>query len=239
MILKCVAIDDEPLALNVIADYIDKIPNVELQGRFTNSLEAIQFIDGNEVDLIFIDIEMPDMSGFDLIGKLKKKPLIIFTTAFSEYAVEGFKIDAIDYLLKPIDYPDFLKSVKKATEYLSLKNEKNTLVQSNKDFLFIKSEYKVIRVNFDDIIYIQGMSEYVKIHRVNSRPIMTLLSMKSLEAQLPAAKFMRVHKSYIVNLFKVNMIERNEIVYEDGTLIPISQQYKANFQRFVDENFMM
>ena len=135
--------------------------------------------------------------------------------------------------------PEFSKAVNKAKEWLEIRNEKNSMVEATKDFLFIKSEYKIIRINFSEITYIQGMSEYVKIHLTSRKPIMSLISLKSLEAQLPATLFMRVHKSYIVNLQKVNMIERNEIVYDDGTIIPVSQQYKLQFQEFVDKNFMI
>lgn len=239
MSIKCVIIDDEPLALTVLEGYIKQLPFLELVDKFTNSVKGFKYLIDNEIDLLFVDIQMPDMTGFEIVSNLKTKPLIIFTTAYSEYAVEGFKADAIDYLLKPIDFPDFLKAVNKAKDWYELKNQKTLQIQSNKEFLFIKSEYKILRINFNEIKYIQGMSEYVKIHLTNSKPIMSLLSLKSLEVQLPANQFMRVHKSYIVNLQKINMIERNEIVYDDGTVIPISQQYKDQFQNFLNDNFML
>ena len=237
--IRCLAIDDEPLALNVLENYIVQTPDLELVERFTNSVKALQFLNQNEVDLLFVDIQMPDLSGLDLIQNLKNKPVLIFTTAYSEYAVEGFKADAIDYLLKPIDYPDFEKAVNKAKDWIYTKRGNAFNIQATKDFLFIKSEYKIIRINFDDIKYIQGMSEYVRIHLTHAKPIMSLISLKSLEAQLPESKFMRVHKSYIVNLQKINVIERNEIVYDDGTIIPVSAQYKAKFQEFIDKNFLV
>ena len=237
--IKCVIIDDEPLALNVLEGYIKQTPFLELAEKFTNPVKAFNYLNDNEADLIFVDIQMPDLSGLDIVAKLRNKPSLIFTTAYSEYAMEGFRADAIDYLLKPIDYPDFLKAVNKAKEWIFAIKGKDIDVQSNKDFLFIKSEYKIIRINFKEIIYVQGMSEYVKIHLTNSKPIMSLLSLKSLEAQLPEDMFMRVHKSYIVNLQKINVIERNEIVYDDGTIIPVSLQYKAKFQEFVEKNFMI
>ncbi|MCX6309200.1 MAG: LytTR family DNA-binding domain-containing protein [Bacteroidia bacterium] len=236
--IRCVALDDEPLALNILVNYINQIPELKLIEKFTNPIKALLFLNSNEVDLLFVDIQMPDLSGMQLISELKKKPVLIFTTAYSEYAVEGFKADAIDYLLKPIDYPDFERAVNKAKDWIYTKRSSVLNVQANKDFLFIKSEYKIIRINFEDIKYIQGMSEYVKIHLSNAKPIMSLISMKSLEAQLPESKFMRVHKSYIVNLQKINMIERNEIVYDDGTVIPVSQQYKEAFQTFLEKNFL-
>ena len=239
MIIKCVIVDDEPLALSVLERYINQTPFLQLVEKFTNPVKAFKYLNDNEIDLLFVDIQMPDLSGFELVNNLKRKPVFIFTTAYSEFALEGFKADALDYLLKPIDIPEFTKAVNKAKEWLEIRNEKNSQVETTKDFLFIKSEYKIIRINFSEITYIQGMSEDVKIHLSSRKPIMSLISLKSLEAQLPASMFMRVHKSYIVNLQKVNMIERNEIVYDDGTIIPVSQQYKVQFQEFVNKNFML
>lgn len=239
MSIKCVIVDDEPLALSVLERYINQTPFLELTEKFTNPVKAYKYLNDNEIDLLFVDIQMPDLTGFELVNNLKKKPVFIFTTAYGEYALEGFKADALDYLLKPIDLPEFSKAVNKAREWLEIRNEKNSQVEAGKDFLFIKSEYKIIRINFSEITYIQGMSEYVKIHLSNRKPIMSLISLKSLEAQLPPATFMRVHKSFIVNLQKVNMIERNEIVYDDGTIIPVSAQYKTVFQEFVDKNFLI
>ena len=239
MNIKCVIVDDEPLALSVLERYINQTPFLELVDKFTNPIKAFKYLNDNEIDLLFVDIQMPDLNGFELVNNLKKKPVFIFTTAYSEYALDGFKADALDYLLKPINMPEFSKAVNKAKEWLEIRNEKNSMVEATKDFLFIKSEYKIIRINFSEITYIQGMSEYVKIHLTSRKPIMSLISLKSLEAQLPATLFMRVHKSYIVNLQKVNMIERNEIVYDDGTIIPVSQQYKLQFQEFLDKNFMI
>lgn len=239
MIIRCLAIDDEPLALKVIEDYVRQTPFLELVEMFTNPVKAFNYLNEheNEIDLIFIDVQMPDLNGLDMVSKLRNKPLLIFTTAYSQYALQGFKADAIDYLLKPIDYPDFLKAANKAKEWLILRKGKSPDIQSNKDFLFIKSEYKIIRINFNEIKYIQGMSEYVRIHLTGRKPIMSLISLKSLELQLPESMFMRVHKSYIVNLQSISVIERNEIVYDDGTIIPVSQQYKSKFQEYIDRNF--
>jgi two-component system, LytTR family, response regulator LytT len=239
MNIKSVAIDDEPLALKVLEDYINKTPFLELVEKFTNPVKAYNFLNENEIDLLFVDIQMPDLSGLDVASKLKQKPVLIFTTAYSEYAMEGFKADAIDYLLKPIDYPEFLKAVNKAKDWIYAKRGQNINIQSNKDFLFIKSEHKIIRINFSEIRYIQGMSEYARIYLTTSKPIMSLVSLKHLETQLPADMFMRVHKSYIVNLQKINIIERFEIIYDDGTKIPVSQQYKSKFQEYLDKNFML
>lgn len=235
MKLSCVAIDDEPLALDIIAGYIHKTPFLALEGLFTNSVKALEYMQAHPIDLLFVDIQMPDMNGFQIIDQLGYKPLIIFTTAYGEYALEGFKVDATAYLLKPVDYPDFERAVQKARDWFVAK----TNVRTNKEFLFIKSEYKVIRMNFSDILYIQGMSEYVKIHTTNSKMIMSLLSLKQLESQLPVERFMRVHKSFIVNLDKVNVIERGEIYYDDGTVIPVSTQYKDKFNDYLAKNFLL
>lgn len=235
MRLRCVAIDDEPLALEILSGYIAKDLSIELLGCFTDGIKALDFLSQNEIDLLFIDIQMPDINGFQLIEKLSQKPLVVFTTAYADYALEGFKVDAVDYLLKPIDQPDFEKAIQKVKQRLSSQIN----VRSNKEFLFIKSEYKIIRVNFLDIVYIQGMSEYVKIHILNSKAIMSLLSLKQLEGELPADRFMRVHKSFIVNLDKVNVVERGEIYYADGTIIPISPQYKEKFNDYLMKNFLL
>ncbi|MGL4229359.1 MAG: LytR/AlgR family response regulator transcription factor [Tannerellaceae bacterium] len=235
MKLKCIAIDDEPLALEIISGYIKQSSCLELLDVFTNGVKALDFVNENTVDLLFVDIQMPDLNGFQLIERLNVKPMIIFTTAYGEYALEGFKVNAIDYLLKPVDKPDFDKAVAKAYSWFSTQVN----IKFNKNFLFIKSEYKIIRVNFDDIIYVQGMSEYVKIHTVNTKPVMSLLSLKLLESQLPSDRFMRVHKSFIVNLDKVNIVERGEIYFEDGTIVPVSQQYKDKFNHFLESNFLL
>lgn len=237
--IRCIAIDDEPLALNVLEGYIQQIPELELLEKFTNPIKALEFLAKQEVDLLFVDIQMPDLTGLELTALLKNKPVLILTTAYSEYAVEGFKADALDYLLKPIDFPDFERAVGKAKDWIYTKRSSTMNIQANQDFLFIRSEYKIIRINFEEIKYIQGMSEYVRIHLTTGKPIMSLISLKSVESQLPESKFMRVHKSFIVNLQKINIIERNEIVYDDGTVIPVGPQYKEAFQAFLDKNFML
>tara|TARA_R110001583_G_scaffold1670_2_gene12985 strand:+ start:2843 stop:3553 length:711 start_codon:yes stop_codon:yes gene_type:complete len=234
--IKCIAIDDEPLALKQIISYIEKTPFLELKKGFESPIEAISYLQENTVDLIFVDINMPDLNGVDFVKSLNNPPKIIFTTAYSEYALEGFKVDAIDYLLKPIDYAAFLKASTKAKQWFKLQNQKEEL-KSNDDFLFIKSEYKIIRVKIEDIKYIEGMREYIRIHLVNEKPIMTLLSMKAMEAQLANKNFMRVHRSYIVNLNKITTIERSRIIF-DKVYIPVSEQYKEKFHQFIEKNFL-
>lgn len=236
--IKCLAIDDEPLALRQIVEYIKKTPFLELAGQCESAMKAMDFLEKNRVDLMFVDINMPDLNGMDFVKSLENPPVIIFVTAYSEYALEGFRVDAIDYLLKPISYGDFLKSANKAKVWFEKHLQKADEVKSNKDFLFIKSEYKILRINFDDIKYIEGMNEYIKIHLTTSKPVMTLLSMKAIEEQLPTEKFMRVHRSYIVNLGKISVIERSRIIFDGNVYIPVSEQYKSNFQSYIEKNFL-
>ncbi len=237
--IRSIAIDDEPLALKQIAAYIEKTPFLVLEGQFESALQAITFFEENDVDLMFVDINMPDLSGMDFVKSMKNPPRVIFTTAYSEYALEGFKVDAVDYLLKPIGYPDFLKASEKAKERIQAQEMENTKVRGDDKFLFIKSEYKVLRINLSEIKYIEGMREYVRIHLNNEKPVMTLMSMKKMEEFLPKENFMRVHRSYIVNLDKITIVERNRIVFDKNVYIPISEQYKERFQQYLDDNFLI
>lgn len=233
--IRCLALDDEPLALTQISSYIEKTPFLELAGCLNSALKAIDFLAKNEVDLIFADIRMPDLSGMDLIKSISNPPMVIFTTAYSEYAVEGFKADAVDYLLKPIAYADFLTAANKAQKLFDLQHQ--AFVTHDQDYLFVKSEYRIIRINFKDIQYIEGMREYVRIHLTTDKPVMTLLSMKSLEEQLPQDQFMRVHKSFIVNLSQIKIVERSRIVF-GNEYIPVGEAYKGAFQRYLDDKFL-
>ena len=239
MMINCITIDDEPLALKQIESYINKTPFLELNASFESSIEALSYLqdNSNSVDLMFVDINMPDLNGMDFVKSLNNPPKIIFTTAYSEYALEGFKVDALDYLLKPIDYAAFLKAANKARTWFDLQNSKQEEIKSNDDYLFIKSEYKIVRIKLEDVTYIEGMREYIRIHLTHEKPIMTLLSMKAMEAQLASKNFMRVHRSYIVNLNKITTVERNRIVF-DKVYIPVSEQYKEKFGEFIEKNFL-
>lgn len=237
--IRCIAIDDEPLALKQMVEYIEKTPFLVFMEQFESALQAIPFLQDHEVDLMFVDINMPDLSGMDFVKSLNHTPKVIFTTAYSEYAVEGFRVDAVDYLLKPISYSDFLKAADKARERISITGKEGAQIERNENFLFIKSEYKILRINLSDIKYIEGMREYVRIHIENQRSVMALMSMKKMEEFLPDEGFMRVHRSYIVNLEKVNTVERNRIVFDNKVYIPVSEQYKSNFQDFLDKNFLI
>ena len=234
----CIAIDDEPLALKQIADYINKTPYLVLAGEFASAIQAIDFLQDHHVDLMFVDINMHDLSGMDFVKSLNNPPKVIFTTAYSEYALEGFKVDAADYLIKPIGYVDFLKASDKTKERYFSKTAEATSIQHNEQFLFIKSDYKLIRINYTDIKYIEGMREYVRIFIENQDPIMALMSIKKIEEHLPEKDFMRVHRSFIVNLNKITIVERNRIIFDKKVYIPISEQYKAIFQQYLDGKFL-
>lgn len=236
--IRCIVIEDEPLALKQIESYIDKTPFLEKVAACRSAFEAAEVLKDQEVDLMFADINMPDLSGMDFVKSLEDPPMVIFTTAYSEYAIEGFRVDAIDYLLKPISYSDFLHSANKARTWFESRAAKPAQLKSDEEFLFIKSEYRIIRINFNDIKYIEGMNEYVRIHLAGSKPVMSLLSMKSLEQQLPGERFMRVHRSYIVNLSKITVIERNRIIFDNSVYIPVGEQYKAKFHQYLDANFL-
>lgn len=237
--IPCIAIDDEPLALKQIVNYIDKTPFLTLIAQFESALEAVSFLQESEVSLMFVDINMPDLNGMDFVKSLNNPPKVIFTTAYSEYALEGFRVNAVDYLLKPIGYSQFLKASEKAKDWIQFKEGENTEVHGNDKFLFIKSEYKILRINLSDIKYIEGMREYVRIHLTNEKPVMALMSMKKMEEFLPNAKFMRVHRSFIVSLGKITTIERNRIVFDEKTYIPVSEQYKEKFQQYLNDNFLI
>jgi DNA-binding LytR/AlgR family response regulator len=237
--IKCIAIDDEPLALKQIAAYIRKVPFLDLSEQFESALEAISYLQDNEIDLMFIDINMPDLNGMDFVKSLNNPPKVIFTTAYSQYAVEGFKVNAIDYLLKPISFNDFLCSANKAKERLLKPSHEAESVNGNEEFLFIKSEYKIFRINYSDIKYIEGMREYLRIHIENHPPVMALMSMKKMEQFLPDKSFMRIHRSYIVNLNKVKIVERFRIIFDDKNYIPVGDNYKSKFQEFLDSNFLI
>ena len=239
MNLRCFAIDDEPLALQQMCSYIKQTPFLELLGGFKDAVSALEKIQELQPDLLFVDINMPELNGLDFVRSLHHPCMVIFTTAYDQYALEGFRVDAVDYLLKPISYPAFLKAANKALKLhdVGAKPPPETL-SGNDEGLFVKSEYRIVRIRFNEIKYIEGMREYVRIYLTDGNPVMTLLSMKALEEKLPPQQFMRVHRSYIVNLNKINVIERNRIVFDTDVYIPIGEQYKEAFQGFVDRCFL-
>ena len=234
MNLRCIAIDDEPLALQQMRSYIEKTSFLNGLAFCSNAQDALEEIHTNSVDLLFVDINMPELTGMDLVKTLSPEKMVVFTTAYSEYALEGFQVNAVDYLLKPISYPDFLKSANKAKALFDLKLQQETLTEE--DGIFVRADYRSIRIRFDNICYIEGMREYVRIHLTEGNPVMTLLSMKALEEKLPSHQFMRVHRSFIVNLNKVNIVEQNHIVFNARTSIPIGGLYKDTFQQYIDKH---
>ena len=239
MTIKCIAIDDEPLALKQISSYVDKTPFLEAVALCKSAFDAMEYLAKNEVDLMFVDINMPDLNGMDFVKSLAQKPQIIFTTAYSEYAVDGFKVDALDYILKPVSYASFLKSANKAKTWFELNHRQSETIQTTQDSLFVKSEYKMIRIFLSEITYIESSNEYIKIHLINGEPVTTLIRLKVMEEQLPKDKFMRVHRSFIVNLGRVKVIERNRIIFDQNVYIPVGEQYKESFQAFVDKTFLV
>jgi two-component system, LytTR family, response regulator LytT len=236
--ITTIAIDDEPLALQLVAGYIEKTPGLKLAGKFDNPVEASEFIVNNHVELIFVDIQMPDLNGIEFTRLLEKGPKVIFTTAFEKYAIEGYKLDVVDYLLKPFSYEEFLASVRKARNLISLEQKAMHKVESNEEFLFLKSDYKIRRINFNDILYIEGLKDYVKVYtRSDPKPVLTISTLKLIESKLPESKFMRVHRSFIVNLKRIETIDRSRIVFGKA-YIPVSDQYKEKFQEYLDRNFL-
>lgn len=213
-------------------------PSLLMIGAFDNPLDAIDFLSTQSVDLIFVDIQMPDLTGIEFARTLENAPKIIFTTAYEKYALEGFKLNAIDYLLKPFSYEEFLKAAQKARKQSELEASALSSIEANSQFLFLKSEYKIRRINFNDILYIEGLKDYIKVYTTGEdKPVLSLNSMKSLEQKLPETKFMRVHRSFIVNLDRIDTIERSRIIF-GKTYIPVSDQYKDKFQEYLDKNFL-
>ncbi|NTW24581.1 MAG: response regulator transcription factor [Lentimicrobium sp.] len=237
--IRTIAIDDEPLALQLVTGYITKTPFLEHLGSFDSPLTAMEFLENNPVDLIYLDIQMPDLMGTEFARINKESSHVIFTTAFPDYAVEGFRLNALDYLLKPFSYEEFLESARRAKQRVSVEQPAiQQQIETSSDFLFIKSDYKVRRINLSDIQYIEGLKDYVKVYlHGDPKPVLTLATMKQMEGKLPPDRFMRVHRSFIVNLQRIEIIERSRIVF-GNVYIPISDQYKEGFQKFVDRNFI-
>ena len=233
--IRCLAIDDEPLALQQIAAYINKVPYLELAAQCQSALEARQFLSDDRVDAIFCDINMPDLNGMDFVKSLTAPPLVVFTTAYSEYAIEGFKVNAVDYLLKPFGMQDFMRAANRLQERLSVPA---SAPAETDDTLFLKTDYRIVKVNIPDIRYVEAMSEYLKVWiEGEAKPIITLLSMKKMEERLPD-NFMRVHRSYIINLDKIQEVNKNRVIMDADTYLPIGDLYKEAFQAYLDKKFL-
>ncbi|PQJ81743.1 LytR/AlgR family response regulator transcription factor [Polaribacter glomeratus] len=235
--ITCVIVDDEPMALNLVESYVDKTPFLVLKKKCSSAIEAMEFIKTEPVDLLFLDIQMPDLTGIEFSKMLPKETRVIFTTAFDQYALEGFKVEALDYLLKPFDYAEFLAAANKANTWFELvKGQKQPIVNEEKEFLFVKSEYKQLRIKLADVLYFEGLKDYIKIWlKDNPKAILTLMSLKKLEEELPETQFMRVHRSFIVSLKNIDVIERSQIIINKQR-ITVSEQYKPRFLEFVNNN---
>jgi DNA-binding LytR/AlgR family response regulator len=236
--IKCAIVDDESLAIRLLADYVQKTPTLELVGKFNKPTQALPLLQKEEIDLLFLDIEMPELTGLEFIKLLKNKPLVILTTAYSQYAIDGFDLDVSDYLLKPITFERFLKAVNKVSEVWHLKKENQEkenqekpqnqpmpILEDKKDYLWVKADQKLQKIFFKDILYIEGLKEYVSIYTIQNQRIITLEALKNLEESLPCPPFVRCHKSYIVSLDKVTAIVDNQLEISKK-LIPIGASYK-------------
>lgn len=231
--MNCIAIDDEPLALDVIEDFTAKIPFLHLAGKYTSAFEAMEILNNNKIDLIFLDINMPHISGLEFLRSIENRPMVIFTTAYSEYALDGFEMNAVDYLVKPIAWERFLKSVNKAFELYLLKQEKGRLeIMNPSDFILVKADYATIKINLNEILYIEGLKDYIKIY-CGRKPVLTKSTMKNMEEKLPSGNFVRVHKSFIVSLAKIDSIENQRIVIGEKR-IPVGDQYKDGFNTIIN-----
>ena len=236
MNINCVIIDDEPLASGLLEGYVNKTPYLNLVGVYNSALQAMKDLREDPVHLIFLDIQMPELSGIEFSKILPKETKIIFTTAFPEYALEGYKVNALDYLLKPISYEDFLKSTDKALEWYSIKLKQD--IYRRDRFMFVKSDYKLVRVCLDDILYVEGVKDYVRFSLKNGEKVSSLMSLRKLEDYLPKPEFLRTHRSHIVHMPYTPLVDRAHIVFDDIE-IPISDNYKEEVQAYFDEHTLV
>ena len=242
MTIRCAIIDDEPLALGLLASYVKKTPSLKLCGTYSSAIQAMEMLPNNPVDLLFLDIQMPELNGLEFSKMVPEKTRIVFTTAFEQYAIDGYRANALDYLLKPISYADFIEAVGKAVEWFNLKlkaeGEKTNTQTETPDYIYVKSDYKLIQISLDKILYIEGLKDYVKIYTEdNPRPILSLISMKALEEKLPEERFLRVHRSFIVQKQKIKVIDKGRIVF-GKEYIPISETYKTLLQDYVNKHII-
>jgi DNA-binding LytR/AlgR family response regulator len=233
MVINCAIIDDEPLAAGLLKSYAIKTPFLNLVGTYGSALEAMKELRDNPVQLLFLDIQMPELSGIEFAKILPSNTKIIFTTAFQQYAIESYKVSALDYLMKPVSYDDFLKAANKALDWFSSSQHQPPTVRDR--FMFVKSDYKLIRVSLDDIQYIEGLKDYVRFYLEDGTRIMSLMNMKKLEDFLPHPEFLRTHRSWIVHMPKASLVDRLRIVFGE-TLIPISDSYKEDVQNYFDQH---
>lgn len=235
MILNCWIVDDEPLALSLLESYVQKTAFLRLTGKYSNALSAMRQISEGKVDLLFLDIQMPGINGMEFARTISHRTRVIFTTAFSEYALEGYKVSALDYLLKPFSFDEFLAAARKALEWFEMAASKPAAEAARENIgIFVKSEYRLLHVLYEDILYIEGLKDYVKIYIESEvKPILSLMSLKLLEEELPADRFIRVHRSYIIHRNKISSINKNRIII-DKKQIPIGETYRKQFKAVVE-----
>lgn len=240
MILNCIAIDDEPPALDLLCRYIQQTPFLILGASISNGIESLRYINENDVDLIFLDIQMPDLSGIELARILKGRntsntPAIIFTTAFDQFALEGYKVDAVDYLLKPFGYLEFLRAANKALKWAQLNGNSLSIKPKDEDVIYLKVDSQRIKIPCQDIIYIEGLKDYAKIHlNTSEKSILTLITLKAMEDKLPKGRFMRIHNSFIVSLDKISSVTKTT-VFLNKTMLPVSDKFKEEFSKFINK----
>lgn len=231
MTLNCAIVDDEPLALDLMESYVAKTPFLNLTGKYSSAVQAMKELPERQVDLLFLDIQMPELSGLEYSKMVSPDTRVVFTTAFEQYAIDGYRVNALDYLLKPISYADFLQAAHKAVQWFELLQQPKEEITS----IFVKSDYKLIQIPLDNILYIEGLKDYIKIYEEGaSKPILSLMSMKAVEELLPASRFMRVHRSFIVQKEKIRVVDRGRIIF-GKTYIPVSDSYKQAFQEYLDK----
>lgn len=235
MTLNCIIIDDEPLALGLMESYVKRTQFLNLVGKYSSAVHAMEEMPGKNINLVFVDIQMPELNGLDFSRNIDKHTKIIFTTAFDQYAIDGYKVNALDYLLKPISYIDFLQAANKAMQWFEeIRNHEQQNIEP--DYIFVKSGYKLIRIDLKSILYIEGLKDYIKIYtKDEQKPVISLMSLKSMEEQLPKSHFIRIHRSFIVNKKEIKVIDRGRIVFEK-TYIPIGESYKQVLQSFLNNN---
>ncbi len=233
--ITCIIVDDEPPALALLEGYIARTPFLELVGKCTSPYQAMQILQSVKVDLVFLDIQMPGVTGIELSRVIQNGPRVVFTTAYSQYALEGFKVDALDYLVKPFNYEEFIKAANKALAWFGRGHGETEQSSHSEASIFVKSDYKLVKIDLDKILYVEGLKDYLKIYTIDHpKPILTIMTLKTMEEKLPANMFMRVHRSFIVNLTKISTVDRSRIVF-DKVYIPIAESYKEKFNIFISQ----
>ena len=236
--IRTIAIDDEPLALQQLVTYIRKVPFLELVAECQSAIDAQKVLEQEVIDVMFIDINMPDLNGLDFVRTLAAPPLVVFTTAYSEYALEGYKVNAVDYPLKPFGMDEFMRAANKVKQQYDLTHTAEVSRVDDNDAIFLKTEHRIVRINVTNIRYIEGMSEYLKIYLKEGKPLVVLLSMKKMEERLSSTNFMRIHRSYIINLNEIQEVNKNRVILDQDTYLPIGDLYRDQLNRYIESKFL-